>query len=172
MPFDDGQNASDGRSPASFESSTWTVTAPNGLGRRSADGVDLTQGRCRDAWIEPLGSTARYGGPRDMMGMAIRRAHAAEAAALAALWIKSRNASVPSIPPFNTEEEVRRWFEETVLLSREVWVADLQGAPVALMVLDHEWIDQLYVDPASTGGGICGMLLEHAMRLRPTGLRL
>ena len=105
--------------------------------------------------------------------MAIRRAHAAEAAALAALWIKSRNASVPSIPPaVHTEEEVRRWFEETVLLSREVWVADLQEAPVALMVLDHEWIDQLYVDPASTGKGIGGMLLEHAMRLRPTGLRL
>lgn len=86
---------------------------------------------------------------------------------------QSRNTSVPSIPPaVHTEEEVRRWFEETVLLSREVWVADLQGAPVALMVLDHEWIDQLYVDPASTGNGIGGMLLEHAMRLRPTGLRL
>ena len=47
-----------------------------------------------------------------------------------------------------------------------------RGRTVALMVLDHEWIDQLYVDPASTGKGIGRMLLEHAMRLRPTGLKL
>ncbi len=40
------------------------------------------------------------------------------------------------------------------------------------MVLDHEWIDQLYVDPASTGGGIGGALLDKAMRERPTGLKL
>ena len=40
------------------------------------------------------------------------------------------------------------------------------------MVLDREWIDQLYVDPAATGRGIGGALLEHAMRLSPTGLKL
>lgn len=40
------------------------------------------------------------------------------------------------------------------------------------MVLDHEWIEQLYVEPVSTGSGIGGALLEHAMRLRPAGLKL
>ncbi len=40
------------------------------------------------------------------------------------------------------------------------------------MVLDNEWIDQLYVDPVSTRAGIGGTLLEHAMRLHPTGLKL
>ena len=43
---------------------------------------------------------------------------------------------------------------------------------MALMVLDSEWIDQLYVDPASTRDGIGGALLDHAMRERPTGLKL
>ena len=43
---------------------------------------------------------------------------------------------------------------------------------MALMVLDHEWIDQLYVDPASTRGGFGGALLDHAMKERPTGLKL
>jgi len=40
------------------------------------------------------------------------------------------------------------------------------------MVLDHEWIDQLYVDPASTRRGIGGDLLDHAKWQRPTGLKL
>ncbi len=54
----------------------------------------------------------------------------------------------------------------------EVWVADSKGEAMALMVLDQEWIDQLYVDPAATGTGVGGALLDLAMRLRPTGLRL
>ncbi len=40
------------------------------------------------------------------------------------------------------------------------------------MVLDKEWIDQLYVDPASTRVGIGSALLEHAKRERPNGLKL
>jgi GNAT superfamily N-acetyltransferase len=105
--------------------------------------------------------------------MKIRRALRTEADSLASLWLRSRSASVPSIPPtVHTDEEVRRWFEEVVLPTCEVWVADNRGEAMALMVLDHEWIDQLYVDPASTRGGIGGELLQHAMRERPTGLKL
>jgi GNAT superfamily N-acetyltransferase len=103
----------------------------------------------------------------------IRRAFPAEADALAALWLRSRAASVPSIPPtVHTDEEVRRWFHEVLLPSSEVWVADSEGDVVALMVLDREWIDQLYVAPNSTGRGIGGTLLEHAMSIRPTLLKL
>ncbi len=105
--------------------------------------------------------------------MEIRNPVSGEASSLAALWLRSRTASVPSIPPtIHTDEEVHRWFEQVVLPTREVWVAVRTGQAIALMVLDEEWIDQLYVDPASTGRGIGGALLEHAMRLRPTGLKL
>jgi GNAT superfamily N-acetyltransferase len=105
--------------------------------------------------------------------MKIRRALPTEADALASLWIRSRSASVPSIPPtVHTDDDVRRWFEEVVLPTREVWVADDRGDATALMVLDNEWIDQLYVDPASTRGGIGGALLDRAMRERPIGLKL
>lgn len=86
--------------------------------------------------------------------MEIRRALPAEADCLADLWLRSRGASAPSIPPtVHSDEEVHRWFDEVVVPSCEVWVADHQGEVVALMVLDGEWIDQLYVDPASTGKG-------------------
>jgi GNAT superfamily N-acetyltransferase len=105
--------------------------------------------------------------------MEIRKAVPGEAGSLAALWLRSRTASVPSIPlTIHTDEEVLRWFEEVVLLTCEVWVADSSGEAIALMALDQEWIDQLYVDPDATGRGIGGALLEHAMRLRPTGLKL
>jgi len=105
--------------------------------------------------------------------MEIRRALPTEARSLAALWLRSRAASVPAIPPtIHTEEEVDRWFEEVVLPSYEVWVADRHGGAVAFMALDREWINQLYVAPASTGRGIGRTLLEHAMNVRPTGLKL
>lgn len=38
-----------------------------------------------------------------------------------------------------------------VLPEREVWVADDGGAVVAVLVLEDEWIDQLYVEPGHTG---------------------
>lgn len=92
---------------------------------------------------------------------------------LAALWLRSRTSSVPSIPPaVHSDSEVLRWFEEVVLPEREVWVADGPVDPVALMVLDGEWIDQLYVDPPATGNGVGGRLLGHAKARRPGGLML
>jgi len=105
--------------------------------------------------------------------MEIRRALPAEADTLADLWLRSREASAPSIPPtVHSDEEVHRWFDEVVVPSCEVWVAVDGGEVVALVVLDGEWIDQLYVDPASTGKGIGGTLVTRAKGLRPAGLKL
>ncbi|MGO9853880.1 MAG: N-acetyltransferase family protein [Acidimicrobiales bacterium] len=105
--------------------------------------------------------------------MEIRRALPNDAGSLAALWLRSRAASAPSIPPtVHTDEEVHRWFEEVVVATREVWVAESPGHVIALMVLDDAWIDQLYVDPTWTRRGVGGRLLDHAMRQRPTGLKL
>lgn len=105
--------------------------------------------------------------------MEIRRALPGEARSLAELWLKSRAASIPSIPPtIHTDDEVHEWFEEIVLQTSEVWVAESTNRTVGLMVLDKEWIDQLYVDPASTRMGIGTALLEHAKRERPSELKL
>ena len=72
----------------------------------------------------------------------------------------------------HTPDEVRSWFEEVVLPTREVWVAELSGAIAALLVLDDEWIDQLYVEPGLTGHGLGGHLMAVAKRQRPAGLKL
>lgn len=80
----------------------------------------------------------------------IRRAMTHEAGALADVWLRSRAAAVPSIPPpVHTDNEVREWFAAIVLPTLDVWVIDHEDRLVALMVLDDGWIDQLYVDPPS-----------------------
>ena len=105
--------------------------------------------------------------------MLLRRAGAQEALAIAGVWLRSRAAAVPEIPrPVHTDDEVRAWFQNVVLPEREVWVADDGQCIVAVLVLEDEWIDQLYVEPGHTGRGIGGQLLAIAKRQRPSALRL
>jgi hypothetical protein len=81
-----------------------------------------------------------------------RRAKAEEAAPLAHLWLRSRYASIPAIPPpVHTADDVRAWFAEVVVATTEVWLIEEAELPVALLVLDGDWVDQLYVDPDHTG---------------------
>jgi GNAT superfamily N-acetyltransferase len=93
---------------------------------------------------------------------------------VADVWLRSRRASIPAIPaPAHTDDEVRDWFATVVLPSRETWVIDSDGgAVVALLVLDGEWVDQLYVDPTHTGHGLGSRLLDRAKAQRPDGLDL
>jgi hypothetical protein len=80
-----------------------------------------------------------------------RRPDLEEARAIAEVWLRSRAASVPAIPrPVHTDDEVRSYFD-VVVATKDVWVIDERGAIAALLVLDGERIDQLYVDPDHTG---------------------
>jgi GNAT superfamily N-acetyltransferase len=83
-------------------------------------------------------------------------------------------AAVPAIPSLvHDNADVRRWFKEVVAVERQVWVAeDPEAGVVAVLVLDDEWLDQLYVEPGLTGKGIGSTLLETAKRARPAGLQL
>lgn len=105
--------------------------------------------------------------------MEIRRSRQDETREIAELWLRSRAASAPAVPPpVHTADEVRSWFEKVVVPMREVWVAEVGHAIAALLVLDDDWIDQLYVEPGQTGQGLGGQLVEFAKAQRPTGLRL
>lgn len=92
---------------------------------------------------------------------------------MASLWLRSRRASVPAIPPpAHSEREIHEWFSSVVLPAREVWVVEAEGTPCAVLVLEGEWIDQLYVDPAGLGRGLGSQLVGLAKELRPQGLQL
>lgn len=133
--------------------------------------------------------------PQRETDVVIRRAVPADADAVADLWWRSRQAAIPAIPapvhPFST---VRSWLGGLIDRSAvddagsdavEVWLATaavpsgpapgsgpLSGAVLGVLVLDGGELDQLYVDPAETGGGIGSRLVAHAQRRRPDGLAL
>lgn len=96
-----------------------------------------------------------------------------DADGLAALWWRSRQASIPAIPPpVHSAEQVRAWFEDVVIPGGDVWLIDDAGAVLALLVLDGGWVDQLYVGPEHAGRGLGSRLIDLAKQLRPDGLDL
>ena len=103
----------------------------------------------------------------------LRRARVDEWREVAGVWLRSRMASIPAIPPpAHPDEEVRAWFRDVVLPNREVWVADADGAVIGVLVLEGDWVDQLYVDPAWSARGVGSSLIAIAKQERPDGLRL
>jgi GNAT superfamily N-acetyltransferase len=103
-----------------------------------------------------------------------RRADLEDAPAVADVLIRSRRAAVGSIPPaVHSDAEVREWISAVVIPEREVWLMEAaDGRPLAVLVLDDDWVDQLYVDPAATGRGLGSRLIDLAKSRRPMGLQL
>jgi GNAT superfamily N-acetyltransferase len=106
----------------------------------------------------------------------IRRATSADATATAELYLRARRAgsATGAIPPVvHDDKGVRGWVAQVVIPTLECWVAeDESGTLVGMLVLEDDWIDQLYVDPDLTGAGIGAELVAVAKRERPGGLRL
>lgn len=103
----------------------------------------------------------------------VRRAVPADAGAMADLWLRSRRASVPRIPPpAHDEEDVRKWIDTVVAPGRQTWVVESGGRVVAMLALEPGWIDQLYADPDVTGRGIGSRLVAVAKAAEPDGLDL
>ena len=67
---------------------------------------------------------------------------------------------------------MRAWLAAHITRT-ELWVAQAgDGELLAILVLDGDRVDQLYVDPSHTGRGMGTRLLCLAKRERPHGLRL
>lgn len=104
--------------------------------------------------------------------MAIRQAVAADTVAVADVYLTSRRQAAAYIPRLaHTADEVRAWFASTVLVEHEVWVAEIGGRVIAMMVLRGESLDHLYVLAEHQRRGVGTQLLAHAKQRRHT-LRL
>jgi len=110
------------------------------------------------------------------MDALIRRATSGDADAVAEVLLRARRAGAGAgtIPPLvHDDDDVRGWVARVVIPRLECWVAQCaSGAVVGMLVLDADWVDQLYVHPDFTRGGIGGELMAVAKRQRPDGLRL
>lgn len=98
----------------------------------------------------------------------IRRAVTDDVAAVAALWIRARNAAVPMIPAYvHQNKDVFEWIASIVIPRQETWVAEYEHHLIGMISLDQEWIDQLYVDPEWTGHGVGALLIAWAKERSP-----
>jgi ribosomal protein S18 acetylase RimI-like enzyme len=102
----------------------------------------------------------------------IRRATNDDANEVATVYIASRRGAAAHMPTVHTDAEIRAWVIEHMVPERETWVAEDSGRIVAMMVLDGEMIDQMYVSPARQRRGVGDAMLAHAKQLRPSRLRL
>jgi GNAT superfamily N-acetyltransferase len=91
----------------------------------------------------------------------------------AVVWWRSRHAPDSQVPAStHTEEGVRKWFADVLLPDGQTWVALDDGRIVAVLTLDGDDLDQLYVDPVAARLGVGSSLVELAKDLRPSGLAL
>ncbi|MFI5697577.1 GNAT family N-acetyltransferase [Kribbella sp. NPDC051586] len=91
----------------------------------------------------------------------------------AAVWWRSRHADSELLPPaIHTATEVATWFAEVLLPDAQTWVVLDADRIVAVLTLDGDDLDQLYVVPEAAGQGIGSTLVGLAKDLRPGGLAL
>ena len=107
----------------------------------------------------------------------IRIARHTDAVECAQVYLRSRAFALPTVPLVHPEREVRRWMADEVVGRTDMWVAEVDGTIVALMVLDTAgrgpgWIEHLYLDPAWMGRGLGDKLVQLAKERSPEGLRL
>jgi GNAT superfamily N-acetyltransferase len=102
----------------------------------------------------------------------LRRAGAADASAIAELFLASRRDALPYLRNAHTDAEVREWVPTVMMKRTDVWVAEIGGAVVGFLSLAGDHVDHLYLLPGFYGRGIGSLLLDKAKELSPRRLRL
>jgi hypothetical protein len=85
-------------------------------------------------------------------GVSIRRATSRDVDGVADVWLRSRKASIPAIPPtIHDADEVRAWLAEIVHSARDLWV--VSGPEIlAMMLLDgHGSTSSMSTRPVPAG---------------------
>jgi ribosomal protein S18 acetylase RimI-like enzyme len=110
--------------------------------------------------------------PASITGITIRPASAADAAAVADVYLASFKATY-DFPLAHTDDQVRAWIRDTLVPAGGTWVAlDTDGTVVGMMDVAVGDLSQLYVRPDRLGEGIGRRLLDIAMECSPDGLTL
>ncbi len=126
--------------------------------------------------LHEISSTAARGGDREIMAPhardhwhappLIRPVEPHEIDAACSIYLTSRRAAIPAVPPsIHPDDDVQRWFREILATSSELFWAEVDDDPVAVLAVSPGWIEQLYVLPEHTGCGVGSALVNHAKTL-------
>ena len=103
----------------------------------------------------------------------IRLARPADAGAIGDIFLSARAEALPHVRPVLSDAETRTYLAGLIDNPRcTLWVAERDAELLGFLALQETWVDHLYVRPAWYRHGIGTMLLDHAKRARPLGLRL
>jgi chorismate mutase/GNAT superfamily N-acetyltransferase len=112
--------------------------------------------------VTPTDLVLRHAGPEDR-------------AAIAEVHLRSRLGAGDTMPPpVHPPEDVLAHFGgmDLELPSREVWVAERDGAVLGYAKVTGEWLDDLYVLPEHQRSGVATALFEVVTAARPDGFCL
>ena len=104
--------------------------------------------------------------------MTIRRAVAADAPAVADVYLSSFRAGLPTVRMAHHDDDVRNYVRDVLVARTECWVAVEDDCVLAMMSLTPGWVEQLYVAPDRLGEGIGRRLLDLAKRRSKGDLQL
>lgn len=103
--------------------------------------------------------------------LVLRPAGAEDAEQVAELYLATRRAAVPAMPPLVHPPGSVHAHLATAVRDKEVWVAEADDV-VGFATLAGDWLDALYVGPDHQGFGIGTALLELVKAQRPRGFSL
>ncbi len=104
--------------------------------------------------------------------MLIRQATAADARAVADVYLAARETALPRVAWAHDGPEVRAWIEGTLIPAVGVHVAEEDGAILGFIAMQNDWVNQLNIHPNHWRRGVGTELIRFAMGLHPEGLRL
>ena len=95
----------------------------------------------------------------------LRDGKAADAEAVADVFLGARRTAMPWLAVAHSEAETRRWIATILLPAGRVRVAELGGVVAGFAVVREGWLEHLYVAPAHQGMGVGSRLLDDARRI-------
>src|SRR5438874_12153212 len=97
------------------------------------------------------------------MALTIRAASADDVEALARIQLTARKAAGAAFPPsMHDDAELVPHLLADVLPVADAWLAERDGEPVGVLVIEGDLLDSLYVAPAAQGSAVGSALLAHA----------
>lgn len=103
--------------------------------------------------------------------LVLRPATADDADQVTELYLATRRAAEPAMPPQQHSVESVLAFMTGTIADREVWVAEADEI-VGFAALSGSWLDALYVGPEHQGFGVGTALLDLVKARRPDGFAL